>query len=97
MVWGSGTLDEPAFELAVAGDPERRLGDRLVMRLAEGPDGLALELGEQRKRYPLDPLPQHVSFDCAGTPYIVSVCRVEAGAAASGVVWQADSWRDPCR
>jgi len=94
---GCAALEETVFALAVAGDPVRRLGDQLVMRLAEGPDGLTLELGEERKRYPLDPLPQHVSFDCAGTPYIVSVCRVEADEAVTGVVWQADSWRDPCR
>jgi hypothetical protein len=94
---GCAVLEEPSFALAVAGEPERRLGDELVMRLADGPDGLVLELGEQRKRYPLDPLPQHISFDCSGTPYIVSVCRIEADDAVAGVVWQAETWRDPCR
>ena len=93
-----GPLVNPDFDLAVSGAPERRLGGRLVMRLAESAAGLDLELGEQRERYAIRDTPQHVSFDCAGTPYIVSVCRVDrAIQRAAGVVQRsAERWRDPC-
>jgi hypothetical protein len=92
-------LARSEFSLRGPGSEAVRLGGRLGLALREGRYGPVLAVdGDPGSPYALDDAPVHLTFDCDGIGYIVSVCTVEGDPAqVTGVVSPAEGWRRPCR
>jgi hypothetical protein len=92
-------LSDPEFALVGIGDATERLSGRLRLSLSRSEETLLLHLaGDGASPYSLHELPLHVSFDCDGIDYIVSVCRaLDNPVAVRGAVSHAARWSRPCR